>query len=235
MLTSFYTAALGAIAQQQKLGVTANNIANASTDGYKPDKASFADLLYVGVHPADSGNDLAVGQGDRLDKTDTVFSQGGLDKTGRSLDYALPEENAFFAVRCADGEVRYTRAGSFQKSQNADGGFFLADSAGGLVLDRGGNPIAVQEDDTQPLNVGVYSFRNRDGLLKAYDNYYDATDVSGAAQLSDVEPIQGSLEKSAVDLADEMADLMTAQQDFSFNAKIAGISDNIMQTINNLR
>lgn len=234
MLTSFYTAAMGAIAQQQKLGVTANNIANVSTDGFKPDKASFAALVYTDVHAPQTGGDLKVGQGDRLDKTDTVFSQGGLSRTGRPLDYALGQENAFFAVRCLDGQVRYTRAGDFRMSQNADGSFSLRDSGGGLVLDGAGNPIAVPDEEA-PLDVGVYSFRNRDGLLKSYDNYFEATAVSGGAQVSDEKPVRGSLEESAADLADEMTDLLTAQQDFSFNAKIAGISDDVMQTINNLR
>lgn len=234
MLTSFYTAAAGAVAQQQKLGVGANNIANVSTDGFKPDRASFASLLYTDVHAPQTGSDLRVGQGDRLDKTDTVFTQGALSRTGRSLDYALPRENAFFAVRCPDGQVRYTRAGDFRMSQDADGGFSLRDSGGGLVLDGEGNPIAVRDEDA-PLNVGVYSFRNRDGLLKSYDNYFEATAVSGAAQASDAKPIQGSLEESAVDLADELTELLTAQKDFAFNAKIAGISDEEIQSINSLK
>lgn len=234
MLTSFYTAAMGAIAQQQKLGVGANNIANVSTDGFKPNRASFAALLYTDVHAPQTGSDLRVGQGDRLDKTDTVFTQGTLSRTGRSLDYALPQGNAFFAVRCTDGQIRYTRAGDFKMSQNEDGSFSLRDSGGGLVLDGAGNPIGVQDGEA-PLNVGVYSFRNRDGLLKSYDNYFEATAISGAAQVSDAKPVQGSLEESAVDLADELTELLTAQKDFAFNAKIAGISDEAMQSINNLK
>ncbi|MVB09756.1 Flagellar basal-body rod protein FlgG [Caprobacter fermentans] len=234
MMTSFYTATAGAIAQEQKMDVTSNNIANASTQGYKPDKVSFADLLYTGVHGRETANSLKVGHGDRLDKTDTVFTQGSVQKTNRSLDYALPSENAFFAVRCTDGTVRFTRNGGFQLSENADGGFFLADSQGGVVLDSDGNAISVKNEN-DPQNVGVYSFKNCDGLKKTGGNYLEETAASGLASVSKVKPIQGSIEESTVDLADEMTAMISAQKAFAFNAKILSISDNTMQTVNNLR
>lgn len=234
MLTSFYTARTGAVSQQQKLDVVSNNIANVSTAGYKPDRASFADLVYTGVHGAETADSLKVGHGDRLDKTDTVFSQGGVQKTGKKLDYALTQENAFFAVRGADGTVLYTRAGGFQLSQYPDGLFYLADSQGALVLSGEGNPIAV-EDESQPQDIGVFSFRNRDGLRKTGDNDYEATEASGPAEATDLKALQGSLEDSAADLADEMTAMMNAQKGFAFNAKIVELSDNMIQTINNLR
>lgn len=234
MMTSFYTAAAGAIAQQQKMDVTSNNIANASTQGYKPDEVSFADLIYTGVHGPETANSLKVGHGDRVGKTDTVFSQGSIEQTNRPLDYALPAENAFFAVRCTDGTVRYTRNGGFQLSKNSDGGFFLADSNGGTVLDGSGNAISVKnESDRQ--DVGVYSFQNCGGLVKAGDNYLEATAASGPAAVSSVQAIQGSIEDSAVNLADEMTALINTQKAFAFNANILTMSDNTTQTVNNLR
>ncbi|MFU0831593.1 MAG: Flagellar basal body protein [Oscillospiraceae bacterium] len=234
MMISFYTATAGAIAQQQKMGVTSNNIANASTQGYKPDQVSFADLVYTGVHGPQTEDSLKVGHGSKLDKTDTYFTQGNIQQTNRPLDYALPEENVFFAVRCTDGEVRYTRNGGFQLSENSDGGFFLTDSYGGIVLDGEGNAISVEnENDTH--NVGVYTFVNCDGLRKAGQNYFEATDVSGQALTSNVQPIQGSIEESTVDMTDEITDLISAQKAFAFNAKVLQISDSTTQTVNNLR
>jgi flagellar basal-body rod protein FlgG len=234
MMTSFYTAAAGAIAQQQKMGVTANNVANISTQGYKPDQVSFADLIYTGVHGPETENSLKVGHGDRVDKTDTLFGQGSIDQTNRPLDYALPAENAFFAVRCTDGTVRFTRNGGFQLSKNADGGYFLSDSHGGIVLDGNGNAISVKNQNDRQ-NVGVYSFRNCDGLKKSGDNYFEETADSGRASVSNVQALQGSIEDSAVDLANELTAMINAQKAFSFNASILTMSDNTTQTVNNLR
>lgn len=234
MMTSFYTAAAGAIAQQQKMDVTSNNIANASTQGYKPDEVSFADLIYTGVHGPETENSLKVGHGSRVDQTDTIFTQGSVGRTNRPLDYALPAENAFFAVRCTDGTVRFTRNGSFQLSKNSDGGFFLSDSHGGLVLDQSGNAISVKDED-EKQSVGVYSFRNCDGLKKSGDNYLEETAASGLALDSGVQAIQGSIEDSAVNLTDEMTALINSQKAFSFNANILSISDNTTQTVNSLR
>lgn len=234
MMTSFYTASTGAIAQQQKMDVTANNIANVSTDGFKPDRASFADLIYTGVTGPETASSLKVGHGDKVTETDTVFTQGSIQTTERPLDYALSDENAFFAVRCTDGKVRYTRSGSFHLSQSADGSSYLADSQGGLVLDPSGNPIRVT-DENQAQNLGVYTFRNRDGLKKSGDNYYEATADSGAASVSNLKALQGSVESSSVDMANEMTEMMNAQKAFALNAKIIEISDNTMQTVNSLR
>lgn len=234
MLTSFYTAAAGAVAQQQKLDVVSNNIANASTAGYQPDRASFADLLYTGVNGPETADSLKVGHGSRLGKTDTVFGQGSVEETGRPLDYALTRENAFFAVRGADGRVRYTRAGSFELSRHPDGRFYLADPQGALVLDRAGRPIAV-EDESQPQDVGVFSFRNCDGLRKTGDSDYEATEVSGPAAATGWKAVQRSLEGSAVDFGDEMTAMINAQKGFAFNAKVVEMSDNMVQTVNNLR
>ncbi|MCI1965334.1 MAG: flagellar hook-basal body protein [Oscillospiraceae bacterium] len=234
MMTSFYTAAAGAIAQQQKLGVTSNNIANVSTQGYKPDQVSFSDLIYTGVHGPETAESLKVGHGSRVDKTDTIFSQGSIEQTNRPLDYALTAENAFFAVRCTDGAVRYTRNGGFQLSENVDGGFFLSDAHGGIVLDRSGNAISVEnENDRQ--DVGVYSFQNCDGLVKTGDNYLEPTATSGPAAVSNVQAKQGSIEASAVDLADQITAMINAQKAFAFNANILSMSDNTTQTVNGLR
>lgn len=233
MITSFYTAAVGTISQQKGLEVTANNVANLSTDGYKPDQASFADLVYTNVRSAEP--EVKTGHGDALWKTDTVFSSGGLKQTGRSQDYALSEENAFFAVRETDGTVHYTRNGSFQLSRQSDGTFLLCDSGGGEVLDGDGNSITVTDEDAKQ-DVGVFSFRNLDGLMKSGGNDFTATDVSGTAvPAAGVDVEQGYLENSGTDLTDEISNMISSQRAYEFNSKMVKISDEIMQTINNLR
>lgn len=233
MNTSFYTAAVGALSQERGLEITANNVANLSTDGYKPDQASFADLVYTSVRNA--GTKPEVGHGDALWKTDTVFSAGGLKRTDRKQDYALVSDNAFFAVQRGDGSIRYTRNGGFRLSEQADGSFLLCDSNGNRVLDGAGSPIPVKDADAkQP--VGVFSFQNMGGLVKSGGNDFTATDISGSAvPVKDAEVKQGYLENSATDLADEMSNMISTQRAFEFNSKMVKISDEIMQTLNNLR
>lgn len=233
MNTSFYTAAVGTVAQERGLEVTANNVANLSTDGYKPDEASFADLVYTNIHGGGAGG--KTGHGNALWKTDTVFTPGVLRQTGRKQDYALPSDNAFFAVKGADGTVRYTRSGGFLLSEQTDGSFLLCDGNGAQVLDGAGEPITVR-DGEEKQNVGVFSFRNRDGLRKTGGNDFAATDVSGpAVPVQGAEVKQGYLEGSATDLTDEVSNLIMSQRAFEFNAKMVKISDEIMQTMNNLR
>lgn len=236
MLTSFYTASTGTVTQQTGLGIIANNISNMSTAGYQPDRASFSDLVYTNLHSEqEESARRQAGHGEKLEKTDNQFSYGGMNNTGRNLDYALSDGNSFFAVRTTDGSVKYTRCGSFYQSQAGDGNYYLADSVGGRVLDGNGNPIQVT-DESNTLPVGVYQFKNRDGLLKSGDNYFEATNVSGpAVSVEDADARQGYLENSGVDLSDQMYDLIATQKSFAFNVKLVQISDEVTQSVNNLR
>lgn len=230
MLTSFYTASTGAIELKKGMDVTANNIANVSTTGYQPIKSAFSDLVYTTIHQ--SGGPVS-GHGTKLQKTDTVFAGGSLQQTERKQDYALTGTDEFFAVRSGNG-VRYTRNGNFHISLQA-GGNYLVDSEGGYVLDASGRPVTVQNEDAT-ANVGVFSFQNCGGLLADGDSYYTATAASGAPRaVAQPEVKQGYLENSAVSVADEMVSVLQLQRGFQFNSKIVQISDEIMQTVNNMR
>lgn len=232
MINSFYTASSGVIWLQKGLDVTANNIANEATTGYKADKASFSDLLTSNVYANGINDKMKMGNGVKLQKTDTVFTNGSLNSTGRTLDYAL-QSDGFFAVQTADG-VRYTRDGSFILSQN-NGNYYLATSSGDPVLNPNGQPIVVS-DDQQNMDIGVYTFQNKDGLEKQGNNYFAATSNSGTASVIENPSLrQGMLENSSVDLADEMTNVITSQRAFQMNTKIVQMSDEIMQTINSLR
>lgn len=234
MLTSFYTAATGAIAQQNGIAVSANNISNVSTGGYKADENVFSDLLYTNIH-GDGNDSLKTGHGTKLGMTNTVFTQGSLRNTGCSLDYALGDSNTFFAVKTSDGSIKYTRDGAFSKSVGTDGKAYLSDNNGGYVLDSAGNPIVVT-NEKEKQNIGIYTFKNLDGLLKSGDNYYSATNVSGNAyNVKNAKLQQGYLESSTSDMATELGNVIVSERAFDFNAKIVQISDEIMQTVNSLR
>lgn len=233
LFTSLYTASAGAIAQQQGLDVTANNAANVSTQGFRPDRASFSDLVHTGVR---AGEDAPkTGSGEKLAGTETLYAPaGGLRQTGRKLDYALTDGRQFFAVRTADG-IRYTRSGSFAASAATNGRFYLTDAQGGLVLDRQGRTIEVT--DEHPARApGAFTFRNLDGLRKTGDNYFAPTALSGAAAAApDAGLRQGYLEDSGVDLADVMADLIQQERAFQLNTRMVQMSDEVAQTVDNLR
>ena len=236
MITAFYTGAAGAISQGQGMDVTANNLANVSSNGYKADKAEFSDLVTTSLRTQQNGvARVMLGHGARVSKTDTIFEQGDFTQTGRAQDYALTRNNQFFAVRSADGTVKYTRDGNFQLSTRGDGSFALSTTKGDLVLDGSGNPIIVRDAEAKQ-NVGVYSFANLSGLNKAGDSCYEATTLSGTPTVvPNAELKEGFLEGSTVNVAGEMADMINTNRAFDLNANIIKMSDEIMQTVNSLR
>lgn len=234
MISSFYTAATGTIQLQKGFDVTANNIANVSTNGYKASTPSFADLIYTNMNAAAGANtDLKSGHGTKLQKTDTVFTQGSLQETQQPFDYAPTKPNEFFAVE-KNGQIKYTRNGNFHISaqQNTN---YLVDSEGSYVLNSAGRPITVANEQEKP-NIGVFSFDNCDGLSREGNTYFSATNTSGAAKtVAEPELKKGWLEGSAANVADEMVSVIELQRSFQFNSKIVQLSDEIMQTVNGLR
>lgn len=235
MTTGFYTSTSGMIWQQKGLDVTANNVSNISTNGYKSDKGSFADLLYTNVKDEQGNSNLKVGHGTKLSKTDTVYEKGSIDQTGRAQDYALPDGRNFFAVMASDGTVQYTRDGKFELSRGTDGRFYLVNTMGERVLDQNRQPIVVTNQN-EAQNVGVFTFRNLDGLVKAGNNGYLPTDRSGQATAAQNAVVkQGYLEGSTTDLGTELSNMIIQQRAYDMNAKMVVMSDEVMQTVNNLR
>lgn len=234
MINSFYTAATGAVQLKYGVDVIANNIANVSNNGYKSSSMSFADLVYTNVRdPEGTDSDLSVGHGTKLEKTNISFEQGTLQSTGNLSDFALTGDG-FFAVQTKDG-VQYTRTGSGQLTEGIDGQFYLTSTLGGLLLDENYQPIVVTDLDTQKIELGVFDFENEDGLLRSGSNFFVPSDTSGAITTMDTEVKQGYLEASSVDVAQEMSSLIEYQRAFQFSSKMVQMSDEVMQTINNLR
>lgn len=231
MIRPFYTSSVGMKQNQQKFEVIANNVSNVSTVGYKPSRAEFSELLYTNLKETDG---LEAGSGMKLQKTDINHSAGSYVATNRQLDFAIMNDNGYFGILTDEG-VKYTRAGNFSLSQNPDGGFYLVLPGAGYVLGPDGNPVvAAGEQDS--FNIGVFSFANRDGLLKDGSNLFAATETSGQAFAIDNSCVKNNtLESSAVDLANEMSELIITQRNFQFNSRMVQMSDEIMQTLNNLR
>lgn len=151
MMRSLWSAASGMIAQQTNLDNISNNISNVNTVGYKKSTIEFKSLLYQSLQSQSTNNagenkpvPAQVGLGTRTGSITTIFAQGNLQDTGYPTYMAI-EGSAFFKVRDKDGNVCYTRDGSFNL-QPVEGGTMLCTSEGYPVLDQNNNPIIVPKD-----------------------------------------------------------------------------------------
>lgn len=235
MDTSFYTAACGAVTQQRRMDVIANNIANVNTMGYKPETAVFSDLLHYNMRSAADGQlPLPTGTGAVLDHTNTDFGLAGFQQTGADNDYAVKGDGFFMLRDAATGAVTYTRNGHFSLSLRQDG-FYLVSDSGKLVLDQNQNPIRATQDG-KAGDPGIYTFANTDGMQSAGSNEYTPVPKNGPPVAAAGDKLyQGYLEMSGVDLGTEMAYTVEASRAYSYILKMIQTSDEVQQTINGLR
>lgn len=241
MNTSFHTAKMGLISMQKAMDITANNIGNVETNGFKPLRASFSDLLYTAQNPENL--DIETGHGARIAKTDLLFDVGIMRETSQPLDVATPTEGMFAFLRNdAAGTIAYSKDGSFQL-MNENDTYFVVNSAGDKLLDYNGQPIIGYPEDDGLIDpqvifdaVGVYTFPNPYGLVPDGRNEYLATAASGeAVPNEDLEKKQGWLETSSSDLADQMTRVIEYQRSYSFNAKMIQAADEMENVANNFR
>lgn len=240
MISSFYNAKSGAIANEKAISVVSNNFANMSTIGFKGDRMSFSEALYTNMNaPEDEQTALRNGNGAINQQVSILFEQGTPQNTGYPLDFAIQGEG-YFAVENENGDLLYTRDGHFQLS-DTDGSFYLADAQGNMVLDQEFGYILMDMEDIekvtlQDLNLGIFKFPNPYGLIKFGENKFLETPASQEAVAGESDLIkQGYLEASNVDVSTEMAKVIEVQRAFQFNSRLIQLSDELEQTINNLR
>ena len=237
MNMSFYTAALGAAGQQEKMNVIANNIANVNTDGFRSKNAVFSDLMYYNMRD-EQGADTRVkaGSGIALGRTDTDFSESSMAPTGGNTDFAISGRGFFMLQDPNTQAVSYSRNGKFNMSLRADG-FYLVNDNGKLVLDENRNPIRLDDEGiVGGARPGIYTFPVQQGMLNTGNNELTATEKNGEPVLSaDAELRQGYLEQSNVNLADEMSKTIECSRAYSYVLKMIQTSDEIEQVINSLR
>ncbi len=253
MMQSLSTAATGLSAQQQKIDIIANNIANVNTAAYKSTDARFQDTLYTAMENPDpdaAATNLQRGTGALLSSASVNFTQGSVVSTGETLDLMI-EGDAFFKLERPDGSYAYTKDGSFGLSIEEDG-TYLVNADGYYVLDENDERMQVSQDagsfnvhrdgniimgDTE-AQLGIYTFDNTEGLLAAGGNLYTESASSGAAAAAnpdDYRVEQGVLEGSNVDLASELTHLMEAQRVFSLASRALQTADEMEGLANNLR
>jgi len=258
------------IAQQDAVDTISNNLSNVNTTGYKKETVEFKTLLYSKLQTKTTDNNGnpkpvigQVGAGVRTASITSRYSQGSLNATGNTYDFAL-EGEGFFQVQMPDGSVAYTRNGTFNMSIGNDG-LTLCTAEGYPVLNDMGEPIVfdlekessrfmIDEEgrfmyknaDTTisdlGVSFGISQFNNPAGLLKMSGSLLAATDASGEA-MSEAENAElkaskvrsGYLEGSNVETVDEMVNLIVAQRAYEMNSKVISASDQMLQQANNLR
>jgi len=242
MRTAFYAGASGLLANQKAMDNLANNVANVSTTGYKPQNVSFQSLIYDEMY-VNTPTDPEKGNGVKVEINDTNFTQSSLIPTNYALDFAITS-NALFAVE-QDGVVAYTRAGNFNIGMDGETGYLVTQS-GGFVLDNNGQRIVLTKKDgtnnfdtTNLINtIGLFSFANANYLTPAQDNLYVVSDKSGAAvavESNEGQIIQGALEQSGTVLSEEMVEMITLQRAYQLSARVVSVAEENQQTINGLR
>jgi flagellar basal-body rod protein FlgF len=196
-------AASGMVAEQVRQNQLANDLANASTPGFKPDQSSqqsFGDVLLAN---AQGGSAIgSIDQGVSIGKTSTDLTPGSLQETGEPLDFAIAG-SGFFAVKTSQG-VRYTRDGQFTSSAQG----VLTDASGDPVLGQGGGQIKVAAGRSVPASaVGAFEVP---GAVEQGENLYNGTAAGKASGTVH----QGSLESSGVDAAKVMVEMITSLRSF---------------------
>lgn len=255
-------AATGMAAQQMRVEVISNNLANMNTTGYNTRRAEFADLHYqqmarAGTINAADGTVLPtgvqLGLGVRPAAVTMDLAQGVLSATGGDLDIAI-EGNGFFEVTLPSGLSAYTRDGAFQRS--ADGQVVTAEGyplvpditipvdARSISLNADGEFYAYFSDTPEPQLLGqitLATFSNAKGLEAIGGNMFIETNASGAPTV-DAPGVdgfgtlrQGYLESSSVDAVREVTELIEAQRGYELNSKVITAADQMLAATTQVR
>ena len=261
MMRSLSIAATGMLAQELKMNVTANNLANANTAGFKRARAEFEDLLTEKIAQAEGPREvgggrpspLEVGLGVRVAATTRSFGQGDLINTQNPLDVAI-EGAGFFAVRTPNGDSAYTRAGNLrvdaegrlvtQQGLLLEPAITLPQDATEVSIDSAGRVTARIPGSDLPVDVGqleLTTFTNPGGLESMGDTLLRATEASGAPRTGAPGQDgagalqQGFLEGANVKTVEEMIDLITTQRSYEMSSKVIQTADQMLQRLSQLR
>ncbi|AER55300.1 flagellar basal body rod protein FlgG [Pseudoxanthomonas spadix BD-a59] len=258
MTQALWIAKTGLDAQQTRMAVISNNLANINTTGFKRDRANFEDLLYqTQRQPGGATSEqtmlpsgMSTGTGVRVATTAKSFVQGNLSQTGNALDVAI-NGRGFFEVLMPDGSSAYTRDGAFQV--NADNELVTNEGypvQPGLQIPEGAQSITIGSDGTvsvqlqgqaaatQVGQLTITDFVNPAGLHSQGGNLYTETGASGPAQAGAPGEngagllVQGALENSNVNSVEELVSMIETQRAYETNAKAISTVDSMLGFLN---
>lgn len=261
-MNALQIAASGMSAQQMKVDVVANNLANMSTTGYNARRADFADLHYQqiarpGSVSAQDGSMLPtgvqMGMGVRPSSVSVILAQGSLSQTNGDLDVAI-EGKGYLEVMLPSGASAYTRDGGLKRS--ADGqivtseGYAVApditipSDAISVAINGSGEVYASFAGQIEAELLGQFNlvgFTNEKGLEAMGSNMFLESPASGAPTVSTpgIDGLgtlrQGYLEDSAVDAVREVSELIKAQRGYELNAKVITAADQMLSATTQVR
>ena len=258
--SALHVARTGLEAQDQRMRVISNNLANVGTTAFKRDRANFATLAYQDARVAgqQSSNETAyatglnLGTGVGIQSTTRIESQGTLQTTNNALDLAL-DGDGYFQVTMPGGQLAYTRAGNFSRSAQgqlvtAQGyvvqpAITVPDGATSVTIANDGTVSAIvpgQSDPTQLGQLTLASFANPGGLKATGDNFLTETAASGQAQIGTAGTQgrgnfrQGMLEASNVNVVEELVSMIQTQRAYELNSKAISTSDQMLAKLGQL-
>lgn len=254
MIRGLYTAVTGLITGEAKQSVVTNNLANANTTGFKSENISikkFDDVLIQNYDKIVNGENTrnvigSLSMGSEIDDLNTYFTQGVLQSTNKPTDFAI-EGSGFFTVQRDNGiesKNYYTRSGDF----HVDGQGYLVTDSGDKVLGRNKmnnqiEPIFVGDGKLQADKYGnisindnnLYKFNTVDfqdykSLRKVGDNLFEGTNP---IENENIAVRQNTLEKSNVNITNEIVNMMTIMRNFESNQKvIQAIDETLGKAVN---
>ena len=259
MTAALWVAKTGLDAQQTRLAVISNNLANANTTGYKSSRPIFNDLLYQTVRQPGAqstqntqlSSGLMLGTGVRTVATEKIHAQGNIVQTENALDIAI-QGNGFFEILLPDGSSGYTRDGSFQRDAQGQ----LVTAAGNVLqpaitvpantlsitIGSDGTVSALISGNTSPTQIGsvlLADFTNPGGLQPIGENLYKETVSSGSPQTGTPgltglgTLIGGALESSNVNIVEELVNMIETQRAYEMNSRAISTTDQMLQYASN--
>jgi flagellar basal-body rod protein FlgG len=259
MTPALWAAKTGLDAQQMRMAVISNNLANANTTGFKAGRAVFEDLIYQNVRQAGGQSSqetqlpsgLNLGTGVRIVATEKLFTQGSLVQTGNALDVGI-EGRGFFEVLQPDGTIGYTRDGSFKLDAQGQvvtssgyalqPGISIPDGAQSITVGTDGTvsvQVAGQPDPVQVGTITLTDFINPAGLQAHGHNLFTETAASGAPQQGTPGQsglgtlAQSSLETSNVNIVEELVGMIEAQRSYEMASRAISTTDDMLQFVTN--
>ena len=255
MPDALHVAKTGLNAQQQRMSVISNNLANVNTVGFKRDRANFETLLYQNFREAGSQTSqtstsptgLAIGTGVRLVSTEKLYNQGNIINTENSLDLTI-DGPGFFQVLTPGGQIAYTRSGNL--TRNAQGQVVTANGyplEPAITIPETATSISVSKDGIvsvgtpgsnkldQVGQIEVATFPNVSGLKPMGESLTLATPSSGDAIIAAPgtngagKIIQGALESSNVNVVEELVSMIETQRAYEVNSKAISAVDGMMK------
>ncbi|RLA83386.1 MAG: flagellar basal-body rod protein FlgG [Deltaproteobacteria bacterium] len=260
-MQALWISATGMKAQEMRINVIANNLANINTTGFKASRADFEDLSYQTLKAAGAqgaaGTEIPtgidLGLGVRLASVQKLFLQGDYHQTQNPLDLAI-EGKGFFQVSLPDGTIAYTRSGAFKLS--SDGTIVTSEGyplqpeivipteAQSITILPDGTVTVTLPGQTAPQELGrieLADFVNPAGLKAIGKNLFLATEASGDPVTGNPGEegfgtiAQGFLEMSNVDLVGEMVEMIMAQRAYEINSKVIQAADDMLGSTVNLK